>query len=297
MKPSSEMTKPEVPEELRRRRQHHGRAGIGQRLAVGVHRAVELEELGVSRESLGKDPVAFAIALASDDFRITGGFGDDLDNLTVGDGANTLRCLVASCTDQFGFGQTFGLHPFVGLLRDFLGEVGPADAHVIDAQAERLGFRTQLITHFTHHRSAFFRQRGFKAAQTVDGTKGGVQSSAEPGFGCHLIAGDGLAKPSRIGDLVEHECVDFVKLTARNLHPDIIQVKAKHPVLDILHGIGVDKRERQLEVEARLSLDALDFTEADDDCLFALVDDKDRRPGDEGDNGQQAADKGKTVSH
>jgi hypothetical protein len=42
-------------------------------------------------------------------------------NLTVGDGANTLRCFpLPRARITFGFGQTFGLHPFVGLLRDFL---------------------------------------------------------------------------------------------------------------------------------------------------------------------------------
>ena len=65
---------------------------------------------------------------------------------------------------------------------DFLRQIGAADTNIVDAQAERFGFRTQLVADFPHHRGAFFRQRGFKSAQTVDPAKGGVETGAKTLF-------------------------------------------------------------------------------------------------------------------
>ena len=94
------------------------------------------------------------LAFTAQDFRFLLRLGDDLDDLAVGPGPDALRRLVAACPQPLGFRQTFGLHAVVGLLRDFRGQIRPADAHVLDVEAERCRIRAQLVTHLAHHDGA-----------------------------------------------------------------------------------------------------------------------------------------------
>src|SRR5690606_2177210 len=105
------------------------------------HRAIELEEAGVAHERLTEDTASFGIAFTAQDVGIALRFGPDLDHLTIRDGAATLAFLVTAGADEFGFGQAFRLHALIGLLRDLGGQVGSADTHVRDRDAERFGVR------------------------------------------------------------------------------------------------------------------------------------------------------------
>ena len=60
----------EEAEELAVRRQHEARGAVAQRLAIGLQRAVEVEELGVLAERLGEDADRLGVALAAQDLRL-----------------------------------------------------------------------------------------------------------------------------------------------------------------------------------------------------------------------------------
>ena len=244
---------------------------------IGVHRAIELEELRVLLERRRKGRVALRFALAAQDFRFLLRLGDRLDDLAVGLGADALRRLAAAGAQPFGFGEALGLHAIEGLLRNLRREVGAADAHVGDLDAERVGVRPQLVAHFAHHLGAILRQRRFEAAQAVDAAQRRVEAGAQPLFGQRHLPRNRCAEQARIGDLVDEEGVDLVELAARDLHADVVEIEAQQPVFDDLHGIGIEERERHLEIDAGLGLDVDDLAEAQHDRLLALVDHEDRR--------------------
>ena len=60
----------EILEEFRIRRQDHRRAGFFQRLLIGRHRAVELEEFRIPAEGIGKDRIALRIALTTQNLTV-----------------------------------------------------------------------------------------------------------------------------------------------------------------------------------------------------------------------------------
>ncbi|MNS79322.1 hypothetical protein D3C72_1129740 [compost metagenome] len=74
-------------------------------------------------------------------------------------------------------------------------------------------------------------------------------------------------------------------------------IKTQRAVFDILYAVGVHEGEGQLEIEARRGFDILDFTEANDDGLLALVDDEDRRITEEKHDGEADENGRKTVAH
>src|SRR5262245_34569802 len=67
----------EIAEELRIRPQQHARVVVLHAGFVGLHRAVEGEEVGVLAIGLGEDVVALAVALAADLLGFRGRLGKD----------------------------------------------------------------------------------------------------------------------------------------------------------------------------------------------------------------------------
>src|ERR1700730_14068648 len=67
----------EEAEEIAGRRQDHGRVLPAQRLAIGLHRAIEGEEVLILAEGIGIDLDRLALALAAQDLRLFLRLGDD----------------------------------------------------------------------------------------------------------------------------------------------------------------------------------------------------------------------------
>src|SRR5690606_32724140 len=105
-------------------------------LAIGRHRAIELEEVRVALKGFGEDPVTLGLTLTADDLRLALGGSEDFNHFAVGTGANAGSRLAAACTKALGFGKTLGLHALVGLLRNFGCQVGPANAHVDNTKSK-----------------------------------------------------------------------------------------------------------------------------------------------------------------
>src|SRR3546814_7096516 len=90
----------EIPEEVAVRRQHHGgRVAVADRLAIGLHRAVEREELDILAERVGVDLDRVGVALTTQGLGLLLRLGDDDDALLVGVGPALLRLLGALGTE------------------------------------------------------------------------------------------------------------------------------------------------------------------------------------------------------
>ena len=79
---------------------------------------------------------------------VLAGLGDDLDGLTVGDGLERLRLLLAAGAEQRRLGQTLGLHAVEGLRRNLRREVGAEDADIDDLDAELRHLRDHQVARF-----------------------------------------------------------------------------------------------------------------------------------------------------
>src|SRR6266852_2909420 len=82
-------------EELAVRRQDEARARAGERLTVGLQRAPERVVLRIPAIGVGVDLDGVAVAVAAQDLRLLLRFGEDLDALPIGVGADLLALLGA----------------------------------------------------------------------------------------------------------------------------------------------------------------------------------------------------------
>src|ERR1035438_3058364 len=83
----------EVAEEVAVRIEHQAGIVRLQPVLIGLHRAVEREEVRVLVEGVGEDLVARGVAFAADLLRLGGRVGDQHGHFTVGLGADFLRLL------------------------------------------------------------------------------------------------------------------------------------------------------------------------------------------------------------
>src|SRR5262245_8748428 len=84
----------EVAEELRIGPQQHARIVMLHASLVGLHRAVEREEVRILAERLGKDSVAFGVALAADLLGLRGRLRDQFGHLAIGGSLDFRRALL-----------------------------------------------------------------------------------------------------------------------------------------------------------------------------------------------------------
>src|SRR5580765_2543098 len=67
----------EIAEKVAVGGQNHGRVVALERGLIGVHRAVEGEEIGIPAEGIREDTILLRIALSARDFRLALGLGDN----------------------------------------------------------------------------------------------------------------------------------------------------------------------------------------------------------------------------
>src|SRR5258705_5572002 len=135
----------EEPEEIAVRRQDQCRVLPAERLAIGLHRAVESEEVLILAEGVGVDLDRFALTLAAQDLRLLLRLGDDHRALALGDGADALGVLVALGAELLRLALPLGLHAREDRLAVLFRQVGAAQPHVDDLDAERLGLGSDLF--------------------------------------------------------------------------------------------------------------------------------------------------------
>ena len=127
----------EHAQEIRVGREHQRRAGIGQRVTVGLQGAIELVELRVLAEGLGEQAVRLGVALAAADRGGALRLGEDDGALAVGARLDLLRPFEALRAQLLGLALTLGLHAVVDRLAGLERQVGAMEAHLVDLDAER----------------------------------------------------------------------------------------------------------------------------------------------------------------
>src|SRR5581483_2714329 len=102
-------------------------------LLIGLHRAVEAEEVGVAPECLGEDAIALGVAFAAQALALARGFRLDDRGLAVAVGAEFCRLALA-----------LGAHAVEDVLGILLRQVGALDAHIYHLEPELLALLVDL---------------------------------------------------------------------------------------------------------------------------------------------------------
>src|SRR5262249_8757078 len=140
----------EEPEELGIRFQQHARVIGAQTGLVGLHRAIEREEIRIAAVSLGEDAVALRVALAAGALALRLRLREQHGHIAIGLGADLLRLLRAFRTILRGLLLSLGLHALVDGLAVLLRQVGAANAHVDHGNAIALRLGVELLAHPRH---------------------------------------------------------------------------------------------------------------------------------------------------
>src|SRR5699024_11022704 len=103
----------EVAEELVVRRQDEQAVVALDRLAIGLHRAIELGEVSIGAEGRAQDTRPLGFALTAQDLSLTCCLGADHGRLPIGAGADTLSLFGTLGSELRRFTLTFRLHAIV----------------------------------------------------------------------------------------------------------------------------------------------------------------------------------------
>src|SRR6516164_9998674 len=93
---------------------------------IGLHGAIEAEEVGVLAIGISKDAVALGVALAANIFGLRIGLGEQDRHVAVGPGADFLTLLTALGAKLSGFALALGLHALIDRLAVLLRKIGAA---------------------------------------------------------------------------------------------------------------------------------------------------------------------------
>ena len=95
-----------------------------------------------------------AVALAADRVGLGLRLGDQHGHVAVGARADFLRALRAVGAELGRLALTLGLHALIDRLAVLLRQIGAADAHVDDRDAELRGLAVELLAHARHQAGA-----------------------------------------------------------------------------------------------------------------------------------------------
>src|SRR5439155_10942703 len=111
---------------------------------VGLHRAIEREEVGIASVGIGENAIALGVALAAGPFALGLRLREQHRDVAIRLGADLLGPLGTLGAVLRGLLLTLGLHALVDRLAVLLRQVGAADANVDDGNAESLRLVVEL---------------------------------------------------------------------------------------------------------------------------------------------------------
>src|SRR5262245_57806181 len=117
---------------------------------VGLHRAIEGEEVLILVKGIREDLIASCIALTSDLFSFRCRLRDQHGDFAIRPGADFLSTLCALGAEFRGLALAFGLHALINGLAILLREVGASDTHVHHLYAIRASFAVNQFTDARH---------------------------------------------------------------------------------------------------------------------------------------------------
>src|ERR1700751_4879093 len=135
----------EEAEEPGVRGEHKGSGMAVERVPIGLHRAVEGEEILVLPKGVGVGLDAFGIAFAAHPLGGPLGLGKDNVALAVGVGANGLRRLGALGAILGGLLLALRPHAGIDRLAVLFGQVGATNADIDDLNAEPFSLVAHLV--------------------------------------------------------------------------------------------------------------------------------------------------------
>src|ERR1051326_3731809 len=142
----------EEAEEIAFRRQDERGVLAVQRIAIGLQRAVKGKEFFVLPERIGIDLDRLTVAVAAHPLRFALRLGENDGALAFGVGADLLRRLGAFAAILRGLLLTLGLHAGIDGLAVFFRQIGAAQPHIDDINAEILGLHRDIVADLHHDR-------------------------------------------------------------------------------------------------------------------------------------------------
>src|SRR4029453_7076334 len=172
----------EKAEEIRIGPQQQASVALLQSLLVGLHRAIEREEIRVPTIGVGEDAIALGIALAADALSRRRRLSQQNGYVAIGLGFDLLRAPRALGTELRGFLLPLGLHARIDGLAVLFRQVRATDAYVDDVDAESLGFTFQLAAHFRHQLFALVAHDLHQRDLAEHASQRRIQQGEKPGI-------------------------------------------------------------------------------------------------------------------
>jgi hypothetical protein len=147
-------------EEVRIRAQQQARIAVSERLTPSLHRAVELEELGVALEGFGEDGDSCLLPFATQGLRPGLRFRQQHGAVAVGRSHDALRFFRALRAHLPPHALALGLHAGEDGLGVLLRQIGAPDADVHHRDAEVLRVRFHPLADLAHDPGPFRREHG-----------------------------------------------------------------------------------------------------------------------------------------
>ena len=223
-------------------------------------------------------------------------------HVAVGSGSDLLAFLAALGAEFRRLALALGLHALVDGLAVLLGQVGAADAHVDDLDAERPRIVIELIAHQRAELLALVAHHVGERRGAEHAAQRRVEQDSELRTGAS--GADGLIELERIDDAVAREGIDHEPLAglagagiefvlARRDHLLGRRFDVENAFVDIDHAVD----ERHFHVQSRFGDDAHRIAEAHHQRLPGLVDGEEgavaHEDGDQQHDGEHAAGKAK----
>jgi hypothetical protein len=120
----------EIAEEIRLWANDHPRIAAFQSGFIGLHRAIEGEEIGILAEALGENPVPFRIPFAAGLVGLAPRIAEQHDDVAIGLGFNGLLLLGAFGTKFVCLACALALHALKNLFGDLPRQIRMANSHI-----------------------------------------------------------------------------------------------------------------------------------------------------------------------
>ena len=264
----------EVFEELRIGAEQHARVRRLQRALIGLHRAIEREEIRILAEGLGEDAVLLRIARTTDTLGLAGRLGLQHRHAAVGRGADAPGGLLALGADLGCLALTLGLHAAINGEAVRLGQIGPLDADIEDRDAEALAFGVHLLGDLLHQGVALIAHHRLEGRAAEHTPKRGFEEGAKPRPGAKFVT-HRLIEQERVGDAPAGEGIDHQTLLIGCDYLLRRGIEIEQPLVEIDDVLD----ERDLVVEAGLGDETLGLAELEHERLLRLVDGEERQVG------------------
>lgn len=137
------------------------------------------------------------------------------------------------------------------------------------------------------------RKRGIEEKMEVKNEKRRIEKGKKEMLGEKSDEGKSLEEIEGISDEIEEERIKIVEIEEGKMKKDIVEVEKKKEVIENMKSIGINKDERKIEIDERISIKIKDMEEKKKDRMMELGKDekggieKERDEGNEEENDRE----------